>query len=254
MLKEFFIPLNLNRLSTSEFSQFNTTTLKSIEKTRIKLTEHPKVNQAVSRLNNSLLLLEPGIKQEKPVTGKDLREADKKRDRAKKHLEMTIEVAKHSRNDNKRAAALEIDRILVNYKFIHRENYEKQTKHMNQLIQRLEKSPYREKINQIGANEQVQNLKENQENFYQLYLTYTQYQGQNITKKVAAARKDIKEQYTILYQYLICEVYWDNNSPLKPLLLAINDCRKDYSKLLNRRTKKTKTNTALNEETVLLPT
>lgn len=248
MLKEFFIPLNLNRLSTSEFSQFHSTSLKAIEKTRVKLTEYPKLHQAITRLTNCLALLEPGIKQEKPVTGTDLREADKRRDKDKKNLDMMVEIAKYSRNSTKQAAAIDIAKILSHYKSIHRENYEKQTKHTNQLIQRLEKSPYREKINQIGAMEQVQNLKESQENFYQLYLTYTQYQGQNISKKVSEARKDIKEQYTILYQYLLCVVYWDNHSPLKPLLLALNDCRKDYAKLLNRRNKKAKSNEVSNED------
>lgn len=240
MLETHIVPINLNRLSLSEFSQLMTTSLRALEQKGVKLEDFPHIEGAIKRLEASLPKLDVGIKQEKPVTGTDLRQADRVRAQDLKHIFMMVSIALASRKAEKREAAQELDKLLQHYRQVSRDNYEKESKHINQLLNRLASQSYREKISQVGIEEQVNNLKASQEIFYQLYLTHTHYRGQKIGRRVQYDRKDIQNQYKILYQYLLCHIYWDENSPLKPILMSLNDCRINYNQLISRREKRNK--------------
>lgn len=243
------VPLYLKSLTNAEVAQFNMTTIRAIEKTQANFEDFPMILSCVSKIREALQLYEELLHQEKPVSSKELKEADKKRDIDYRNLSWQIIIAQSSRNVNKKAVADELFQLLNQFKGATKQNYEGQTAYIRTLLGRLEAKTFKDKINQIGAREVVDNLKNSQEEFYKLYLDYSKYQKKTKTASLRQQKDDLLKCYDQFYKLLSAMVNADETSPLKPILLAVNDVRRDYAERVKRRRKKNKKSEA---ETLLI--
>lgn len=228
------------RLSNSEVAQFTSTTLKAIEKTKVKLSEHAPVHQCTTKISKALTAFEDALNQDQLVTAKDIAKADKLRTVDTRNILLQVKLAQSSRLDNKKAAANDLATALAPFKNLYQEKYEKKTSLIRTMIARLEKSPYKEKVSLVGAKEWVDNLKLSQEEFYQLYLTYAKNKKKAQTKSIKEQRTELLKDHIALYQYLLGIVALDSKTPLKEVLMAVNDVRLDYAQTIKRRKKKEK--------------
>lgn len=239
------IALPFVRLSNSEVAQFTSTTLKAIEKTKIKLTEHAPVFQCTTSISKALTAFEEALNPDQSVSATALAKADKNRTVDARNILLQVKLAQFSRLDHKKAAASDLLTVLAPFNNLYKEKYEKKTSLIRTTVARLDKSPYKEKINLVGAKEWVDNLKMSQEEFYQLYLTYAKHKKKAQTKSIKEQRQDLIKQHTALYQYLKGVIALDDQSPLKEVLLAVTDVRLDYAQTIKRRKKKDKEKLAL---------
>ena len=238
MPKTHVIFLTLARLNHIELEQFLSTSMTVMDKANIKLTDHSKIQLICTKLQKELTTYGEYIHQAQPVSSKELLAADKKRGRAVRNLILYFDICRDSPNATKQANATELYELVLPFKTIYKENYEKESASIRSLLMRLEKAPYKEKLNQIGGREFIENVKNSQQDFYQIYTNYTKHKKVEKTRTLTQQRELVTKHYQALYQYLIATVANDEKSPVKPLLLALNDVRKDYKARLNRRKKK----------------
>lgn len=228
MLKTYATPLTINSLPNPTLNQFIATSLSALENATAAFDNQEQAALLVQKLKAEQETFNRLLHQEKTVSGTDLVRADKLRGTDLRNLFLQAKIHQHSRLANKKAAADDLVVFLTPYRSVYKENYEKETSAINSVLSRLEKSPYREKIALLGAKELVENLKQSQANFYQLYLNYSKYKRQEQTRSLSAQRQTVITAYTILYQYVLTLVAIDDTSNLKTSLTRLNEVRMDY--------------------------
>lgn len=172
MPKDNFISFPITRLNHTELEQFLSTSITVMEKTNTQLAEVPKIESLYTTLQTDLAVYGEALHQIQAVSNKDLVQADKKLGRAVRNLITYVDICRDSPNLNKQTNATELYDLVLPYKSLYKENYEKESAGIRSLLTRLDKSPYKEKLNQIGAREFIDNVRTSQQDFYQIYTSY----------------------------------------------------------------------------------
>lgn len=243
------VPLTLKQLKVAELTQLITSSLDTLAQKEIQSSD-TMVTALLDRLRANLPQLRASLKQERgSALTQNLTEALYLRNADLTVLSNAIKIHKVSRTTEKQEAFKELSSLLKHYKDIKKSSLEESFALVNSLLEKLKSPQYAKLATLLNLKEAIANLKESQDKLYQLYLQRSQESSTKTVIDTAKVRKDIEQDYKLLYQHLQNKLAFDQNDECKVMVQLFNDIRQDYTEQVKRRRVKTDKTNASPDET-----
>lgn len=228
------ISLNTGQLSQAGFVQLISSSVDNLEQKQL-VSADPMVTTLLGRLKTNLPLLQASLKQKR---GSLLTQAITKTQRERNvdiaALISALKSYRQTRNPDKLAAYQELLPLANHYKEMTRVNMEDSMALVTSFLTKLAEEPYLTAVKTLGLTEFVDNLKDNQEKLYQLYLNRSQEVTGKPSLKSSAIRESITKDYKLLYKHLQIKLTINPEDPDKVILLLLNDIRKGHADNVKR--------------------
>ncbi|MBM7643360.1 DUF6261 family protein [Streptococcus loxodontisalivarius] len=231
-----FTKLSLGKLSNTEMYQLASTSLNLIDKSQLNLENDRVISTLIIRLRQLVPSLGTLLKEEvKSDIASSLKAADKLRNDDLSSLFASIKLYKNSRQSNKQEAVKSLSSLFEQYKGVSSLDYEKKTAELTSLLDRLSKAPYKESSKLLVLGEQIENLRQSQADFYNLYLKRAEVKANRVTNNKREVRLELEIAYRRLCDYLEIVQTVSPLAELNPLTKILESIRSEYKESLNRR-------------------
>ena len=246
------IPLYAQHLNQAEFVQLMSSTVDTLKQYRSS-SNNPMVADLTQRLEDSLPLMKESLKQKRGSDlTKELKQALKIRNIDFSAFVGGLKLFQNARTVEKLKAYRLLQELVELYKTAPTANMQESSALMDSLLARLAQPPYSEAVTMLMLEEAVANLRDSQEKSYSLYLQRCQDTSTRVKIDSAKIRKNMFNDYSLLYNHLVNKVSYDANASEKVILQILNDIRQDFSER-NRQKNKVESNPSTNEIKTVLP-
>lgn len=235
------ITLSYERLTIVEFTQMLSRSVALVEQKEFSFGSDDMVEGLFNRVKNGLPALEAAIK---PKRGSDLTESVqdlyKTRNLDIRALFDSIKPFKASRNKEKVAAYRSLEHLFNQYRDINRQTIEGSSVLVKSLLTKLAQDNISKQVTLLGIEEYVTNLIDSNQRYNTAYLKRSQELSERVVIDVRQLRKNLTDDYKLLYSHLQNKIAYNPKAEEKGLLRLINEVRQDYADLINRRKSKAK--------------
>lgn len=143
----------------------------------------------------------------------------------------------------KKDAYLSLAKLFKTFKETKDANYEKESSQILNLLRQLEQTLYKENIALLNIAEGVNNLKQSQEEFEELFAQRTTDSRHKEVLDSKQLRQDLEKTYQSLCNYLLLMLDSDDKVSYGKVIKTINNSRDYYATTLAKRSSKAKVET-----------
>lgn len=234
-------PLNVRKLSALEFYQLGNRLITSIEASQQPYDDERHLFQVVTDMTKDLKAFQKTLEgYTKTSQTARIDEADKRRNDDFRAFSSGLKAyAKNQRSEDKESHD-RIKPLLKQHSDALKANHEKSTAHYRTLINKLEQAPYKADVTNLGLTRLLNNFKESQEHFEQVFERANEAKRQQTSgKDVHQSRQQFHNRYQLFLNYLLVMTQVSTELLYPTYLTIVNQGRKYYADSLAHKHKQT---------------
>lgn len=239
--KQKLIMLSSSRLGKYELGELVSDFLSDFDKKQLAFDADLTPFDLIETLRKANALYSSAMNQAKVESQtKLIKEADDNRDKDWQAFYHTLQAKKYARGETERAAYTSLNELVKPYKAVMSENYAVATAKYKQFLEYSKDAVYKKHLGSLNLLPLVENLKNSQAEFEQLYTTRLNNNLNKVTYDIQKLKKELETAYKNLTDYCALLGRIKDDAIYQELIIILNNSRKVYAEMLHRRGKRDK--------------